>query len=113
MHSAISCLYLRALSNISDILWQFVLIEEETSELKANTDLPQVTDKFYHIEQHDGCLIRSRIAYSLALRAPGFTHGCWSSFQLSVLCCVAFLFCFVCIRPVLNVASVSGLSILD
>ena len=104
MYSAISCLYLRALSNISDILWQFVLIEEETRELKANTDLPQVTDKLYHIEQHDRCLIRSRIGYPLW--APGFTHSCWSSFQLSVLCC-----CFVCIRPVLNVASVSGLSI--
>jgi hypothetical protein len=34
-------------NNISAISWQSVLLVEETGE---NTDLPQVTDKLYHIK---------------------------------------------------------------
>ena len=36
-------------NNISAILWQSVLLMEETGE---NTVLPQVTDKLYHIKLH-------------------------------------------------------------
>jgi hypothetical protein len=36
-------------NNISAISWQSVLLVEETGE---NTDLPQVTDKLYHIKLH-------------------------------------------------------------
>jgi hypothetical protein len=37
-------------NNISDISWRSVLLVEETGEPgKKTTDLPQVTDKFYHI----------------------------------------------------------------
>ena len=36
-------------SNISVISWQSVLLEEETGEPRETTDLPQVTDKLYHI----------------------------------------------------------------
>jgi hypothetical protein len=34
-------------NNLSVISWQSVLLVEETGE---NTDLPQVTDKLYHIK---------------------------------------------------------------
>ena len=36
-------------NNISIILWQSVLLAEETEYPVKTTDLPQVTDKFYHI----------------------------------------------------------------
>ena len=36
-------------NNISDILWQSVLLVEETRVSGKNTDLLQVTDKLYHI----------------------------------------------------------------
>jgi len=35
--------------NISIILWQSVLLVEETGVPEKNIDLPQVTDKLYHI----------------------------------------------------------------
>ena len=36
-------------NNISVISWQSVLLVEETGVPRENTDLPQVTDKLYHI----------------------------------------------------------------
>ena len=36
-------------NNISDILWLSVLLVEETEYSEKITDLPQVTDKLYHI----------------------------------------------------------------
>jgi hypothetical protein len=36
-------------NNISVISWWSVLLVEETGEPEKTTDLPQVTDKFYHI----------------------------------------------------------------
>ena len=35
-------------NNISVILWQLVLLVEETGVPRKTTDLPQVTDKFYN-----------------------------------------------------------------
>ena len=35
--------------NISVILWQSVLLVEETGYQEKTIDLPQVTDKLYHI----------------------------------------------------------------
>ena len=37
-------------NNISVISWWSVLLVEETEVLVENHHLPQVTDKFYHIE---------------------------------------------------------------
>jgi hypothetical protein len=37
------------INNISVILWWSVLLVEETGVPRENTDLPQVTDKLYHI----------------------------------------------------------------
>jgi len=39
-------------NNISVISWQSVLLVEETGVPRENTDLPQVTDKLYHIMLH-------------------------------------------------------------
>ena len=36
-------------NNISVISWRSVLLVEETGVPKKTTDLPQVTDKLYHI----------------------------------------------------------------
>jgi hypothetical protein len=36
-------------NNISVISWQSVLLMEETEYLEKTSDLPQVTDKLYHI----------------------------------------------------------------
>jgi hypothetical protein len=39
-------------NNISVILWQSVLLVEETEVPKKTTNRPQVTDKLYHIMLH-------------------------------------------------------------
>jgi hypothetical protein len=36
-------------NNISAISWQSFLFVEETEDQEKTTDLPQVTDKLYHI----------------------------------------------------------------
>jgi hypothetical protein len=36
-------------NNISAILWRSVLLVEETEDPEKTTDMPQVTDKLYHM----------------------------------------------------------------
>ena len=36
-------------NNISVVSWRSVLLVEETEYLEKTTDLPQITDKLYHI----------------------------------------------------------------
>jgi hypothetical protein len=48
-------------NNISVISWRSVLLVEETEVPRENTDLPQITDKLYHIILYQVHIVMSRI----------------------------------------------------
>jgi hypothetical protein len=48
-------------NNISVISWRSVLLVEETEVPRENTDLPQITDKLYHIILYQVHIVMSGI----------------------------------------------------
>ena len=120
-------------NNISAISWRSVLLVEETEGSEKITDLSQVTDKLYHIKLYTSPWSRFEITTSVVI-GTDCIGSCKSNYHrkhqidtstLNVnnndrwdikLKFVLVFFSFLFSGPVscmLNVASVSGLSILD